>query len=55
MLVQPDNEKFGVWLECPDGSRTHLTTKAMSDLMYDLEIAWLGFFQYGFDGVGKNE
>jgi len=51
LKVEGDNERFGVWLETPDGTRIHLTTKGMSQLMFDLETAWLEFFSHGFDGV----
>lgn len=51
LKVDPDNEKFGVWLETQDGTRIHLNTVCMAQLMQDLEMTWLNFFSYGFDGV----
>lgn len=55
LTVEPDNEKFGVWLEAKDGSRTYLDTKAIHSLMFDLDMAWYGFIAKGFDGVVESD
>ena len=55
LRVEGDNEKFGVWLETIDGTRIHLTTKGMAQLMFDLEMVWLEFFSHGFDGVLQDD